>query len=151
HRCAIVLFMLGLIAVPHLAFKETEEVARVAADVGIGSMSNANGLAAWFGFCVVFFSIAGLESMRGTVVWLFYGLVSVGSLLIVGFSVSRSALLGCALALAVAFRRLLKRAFVPTVLLIIFAGVFFASGLADQIQIISNYEQRGTEDTGRMM
>ena len=142
--------MLGLIAVPHLTFRGTgEEVARAASGIQIGSLSNANGLAGWFGFCVVFFGISGLETRRGIVVRILYGLAAVGSFLIVGLTISRGALLGCAIALTVGFRRFLKRAFLPALLLIIFAGVFLASGLFDQI--IFNYEERGAEDTGRIV
>ena len=148
HRCTIVIFMVGLIAVPHLAFRGgTEEVARAAADIKIGGgMTNANGLAVWFGFCVVSFGISALETKRGIVVRMLYGLAAVGSLFIVGLTVSRGALLGCAMALTVGFRRFLKRGFVPVLLLIIFAGVLLASGLVDQI--ISGYEERATEETG---
>src|SRR5262249_4073648 len=58
-------------------------------------------------------------------------------------------LLGCALALTVGFRRFLKRGFVPVLLIITLGGLFLASGLLDQF--ISNYEERGTEETGRLL
>ena len=151
HRCTIVLSMVGLIAVPHLTFRGgTEAVARAAAEIEIGGgLTNPNGLAVWFGFCVVSFGISALETKRGMVVQMLYGLAAVGSLLIVGLTVSRGALLGCAIALTVGFRRFLKRAFVPALLLIIFAGFVLVSGLVDQF--ISGYEERATEETGRFL
>jgi O-antigen ligase len=152
HRCTMVMFMIGLIVVPHLGFRggEGEEVARAAVDIKIGgSLTNANGLGTWFGFCVVIFGIAGLATRRGIVVRILYGLAAVGSLLIVGLTVSRGALIGCALALTVGFRRFLKRGFLPVLLLITLGGVALISGLFDQI--ISNYEQRGAEETGRFL
>src|SRR5262249_39849781 len=150
HRCTIVMFVLGLIVIPHLAFKESDNASRAAVAIQIGGyLTNANGLGLWFGFCVVVFSIAVLETRRGNIVWILFGLAAIGCLLIVGFTVSRGALLGCALALTVGFRRFLKRGFLPVLLLIILGGVALASGLFDQM--ISNYEQRGTEETGRFL
>jgi hypothetical protein len=149
HRCTIVIFALGLIAVPHLAFT-VDVVERARADIEIGGgLRNANGLAVWFGFCVVSFAISGLETTRGIVFRMLYWLAAAGSLVIVGLTVSRGALLGCAIALTVAFRRLLKRGFVPVLLLIIFAGVGLEAGLLDQF--ISNFGERVTEETGRFL
>jgi O-antigen ligase len=140
--------MLGLIAVPYLAFKG-EEVARAGVDIAVaGNLTNANGLANWFGFCLVYFGIAALEMKRG-IVRILYGLAAVGSLVIVGLTVSRSALLGCALALTVAFRRFLKRAFLPALLFTLLGAAVLASGLFDYI--IANYEERGMEETGRLL
>jgi O-antigen ligase len=149
HRCTIVIFILGLMVVPYLAFSD-QGVDRAGIGIAVGgNLTHPNGLAGWFGFCAVAFGLFGLETRRGIVVPILYGLAAVGSLLIVGLTVSRSALLGCALALTVGFRRFLKRAFVPTLLLIILGGVLLASGLFDQI--MSNYEERGTEETGRLL
>lgn len=151
HRCTIVIFMLGLVAVPFLIFRGgTEEVGRAAADIQIGGgLTNSNGLAVWFGFCVVSFGISALETKRGMVVRTLYGLAAAGSLLIVGLTVSRGALLGCAIALTVGFRRLLKRSFVPVLVLVSLAGVVLVSGLVDPI--ISGFEERAGEETGRFL
>jgi O-antigen ligase len=149
HRCTIIIFMLGLMVVPFLGFSD-QGVERAAAGIQIGGgMTNANGLAVWFGFSVVTFGISCLETRRSIVVRILYGLAAGGSLLIVGLTVSRGALIGCALALTVGFRRYLKRAFLPALLLIILGGLFLESGLFDQI--ISNYEARGGEETGRLL
>jgi O-antigen ligase len=151
HRCTIVIFMLGLIVVPSLALKGgDEEVARAAAGIKIGGgLTNSNGLGVWFGFCVVSFGISCIVTRRGIVARILCGLAAVGSLVIVGLTVSRGALLGCALALTVGFRRFLKRGFVPVLVIITLGGLFLASGLLDQF--ISNYEERATEETGRLL
>ena len=148
-RCTIVLFAIGLIAVPHLGF-EVDSVERARADIDIGGgLQNANGLAAWFGFCVVSFGMFAVDTKRRIIKRILYGMAATVSLIIVGLTVSRGSLFGCAVALAVGYRRLLKRGFVPVLLLIIFAGVVFVSGWFDQI--ISGYEARGTEETGRFL
>jgi O-Antigen ligase len=150
HRCTIVIFAAGLIAVPHLAFTTSDIVERARADIQIGGgLQNADGLAVWFGFCVVSFGISALETKRGIVVRILYGLAAVGSLLIVGLTVSRGAMFGAALAITVAFRGLLRRGFVPVLLLIILTGVIYESGLFDQA--ISRYAERGMEETGRFL
>src|SRR5262245_58142983 len=98
NRCTIVLFALGLIAVPHLAFT-TDIVDRAHADIQIGGgLRNANGLGVWFGFCAVFFALAGLITKRNAT-RLLYWPAALGSLVIVGLTVSRGALIGSAIAI----------------------------------------------------
>jgi len=149
HRFTIVIFALGLIAVPHLAFT-TDVVERARADIEIGGgLRNANGLGVWFGFCAVSLGIFGLQTKRGIIVRLLYWIAAVVSLIVVGLSVSRGALFGCALALAVGLRHLLKRGFAPVLLLIILSGIILESGWYDQI--VTGYEARLTEETGRFL
>jgi len=150
-RCTTVIFAIGLIAVPHLGFNmDIVERARADIDIG-GGLRNPNGLAAWFGFCAVSFGIAGIDTkcananMRRVLYWI----AAIGSLFVVALTVSRGSLLACAIALAVGFRRLLKRAFAPLLLIILLAGVVFESGLINHV--VSNYEQRATEETGRLI
>jgi O-antigen ligase len=148
-RCTIVLFAIGLIAVPHLGYM-TDVVERARADIDIGGgLQNANGLAAWFGFCVVLFGVAAIDTKRRVVIRILYGIAATVSVIVVGLTVSRGSLLGCAIALAVGCRHLLKRGFVPVLLLIVFAGILFMSGWFDQI--VSGYEARATEETGRFL
>jgi len=145
-RCTVVLFLLGLVVVPFLGFTDLGvERAAVAIKVS-GNLTNANGLAGWFGFCTIFFAIFGFET-KWPLARIFSWTVAVGSLLIVGLTVSRGALFGIALALTFAFRRFLRRGFAPLFVLIIFTGMIFASGAFDQV--ISRYEVRGAEETGR--
>jgi O-antigen ligase len=147
HRCTIVLFALGLIAVPHLAFSTIGIVERARADIEIGGgLQNANGLADWFGFCLVSFAISGLETKRD-IVRILYWLAATGCLFIMGLAVSRGAMFAVVLATTVAFRGVLRRGFVPVLLVIIAAGVIYGSGLSDQV--ISHYAQRSMEETGR--
>src|SRR5207344_2477819 len=87
-RCTIVLFVIGLIPLPHLISTAGE---RAAAGIQIGGgMQNAGGLGYWFGFCLVSFAIFGLEAKQGTV-RILYWLVAIGCLLILGLTVTRGA------------------------------------------------------------
>lgn len=149
-RFTVVLFVLGLVVVPKIGFTSASNaVERVAVEAQVsGNLSNANGLAGWFGFCVISFAIAGLKTKNGFVRILCW-IAAAGSLLIVGLTVSRGVLLGVALALAVGFRRFLKGAFFSVVVLIILVGLMFVSGLIDPI--LSRYLERGTEETGRFL
>jgi hypothetical protein len=117
HRFTIVLFLVGLTALPYIGFKAGVDRAYIEEAVS-GNLSNANGLAEWFGFCAVYFGILGLETKRGvvrTVSWL----AAILSLFVVGLTVSRGTLLACGIALVLALRRIFKRGVVPLVLLIV--------------------------------
>jgi O-antigen ligase len=145
-RCTMIVFALGLIAVPHLgSMMASVERAGAMIEIG-GGLRNPNGLAVWFGFCLVSFAILGIETQRATA-RILYWLAATGCLFIVGLTVSRGSMFGAALALTVAFRHVLRRGFVPLLLLVILIGVFFSTGLFDQV--ISKYAERGMEDTGR--
>src|SRR4030095_10995287 len=74
-------------------------------------------------------------------------LAAVGCLSIVGLSVSRGSLLGTALGITLALRRLLRRGFVPLLAFIIFCGIMSTFGVFDSM--ISHYTKRGTEESGR--
>src|SRR5262245_45238252 len=137
HRCTLVLFAIGLIAVPHLGFSTPTTGERASADIEIGGgMRNAGGLGYWFGFCLVSFTILGLEAKQNTV-RILYWLAAIGCLVIVGLSVTRGALIASAIAITVGFRGLLKRGFVPILVFIVLSGVTYESGLFNQV--ISNY------------
>lgn len=149
HRYMVLLLVLGLIAVPFLTFTVSGDVeeARVDAELGIqGGLAHPGGLAGWFGFCAVYFAILGLENKRG-VVRVITWLVAVGCMLIVGLTVERGPLLGMAIAITIGFRGILRRGFAPLLGVIILAGVFSVSGLFDRV--VSQYQQRGMEETGR--
>ena len=146
HRCTIILFTVGLIAVPHLG-SSPALAGRVGATIEIGGgLRNPNGLAVWFGFCLVSFGIFGIEAKR-PIARTIYWLAATGCLFVVGLTVSRGTLFGAALALTVAFRRLLKRGFVPVLVAVILIGGLYVSGIFDQV--ISKYAERATEKTGR--
>ena len=147
-RYPIVLLLLAAPMLPYIAFNPGEvERARVDVELGVqGGLSHPGGLSEWFGFFAVYFAICGLETKRFTYrigAWT----LAVGSLFVVGLTVSRGPIFGAALAIVVGFRGLLRRGFLPLLLLIIVAGVTYESGLFDEV--ISNYSDRGFEETGR--
>lgn len=69
--------------------------------------------------------------------------------LVSGLSVSRGALLASAAATAVGFRGILRRGTQPVILLVLFAAVLVNLGLVGQIATL--YEERGLEETGRLL
>jgi hypothetical protein len=148
HRYPLFLFVFALSMLPFLTFDADEmERARVSVDTGIGGgLTHPGGIAEWFGFFAVYFAVRGVEDKRLRVqvcLWL----LAVGCLSISLLSVSRAILFAVALAITVAFRRVLRRGFVPLLVLVILTGVVYASGLFDPA--VSRYEMRGMEETGR--
>lgn len=146
HRFPIVLFVLGAMMLPYLSFSPGEfDRASVGLEVG-GSLSHSGGLAEWFGFCAVYFAMLGLETKRPLFragAWL----IAVGCLFIVTLTVSRGVLIAAVLAITVGFRGLLKRGFIPLLVIIALAGIIYESGLFEQA--VSHYSDRGMEETGR--
>jgi O-antigen ligase len=145
HRFAIAALLVGLSTLPYLrAF--AFDSSRAALD-GI-SIGNPNDLAAWFGFCCVYFTILGLETRRSwmrAISWL----IAVGCLYVVGLTVSRAPLFAAAFSTALAFRRVLKRGFFPFLALIVLAWIAYGLGLFEQSA--AKYVQRGLEETGRLI
>jgi O-antigen ligase/polysaccharide polymerase Wzy-like membrane protein len=150
HRFALAAFVIGLTVMPYLQIAEhasTLDYKRVGAEQGV-YLSNANGLASWFGFCTVYFIIVAIETKRG-LIRVASGLVAVGCLYVVGMTVSRGALLAVAIATIVALRRLLKRGFLPVLCFAMLSWILYASGLFDRVE--SFYAARGMEETGRLI
>lgn len=147
HRFALATFLIGLTLLPYLRIY-TQDVAyqRSGLEQGVG-LANPNNLAAWFGFCSVYFIVAGIEARRN-VIRVASWLAAVGCLYIVSLTVSRGALLAAALGAVVALRRLLKRGFFPAVLLIILVWALYESGVFQQTTTF--YAARATEETGRL-
>jgi hypothetical protein len=148
HRYPLVLFVIAASVVPFLGFNPGEvERARVSGDLGVqGNLAHPNGLGEWFGFFAIYFAICGIEANRFTYrlgAWL----LSVGCLFVVGLTVSRASLFGAALAITIGLRGLLKRGFVPLLLLITLTGIVYETGLFTLV--ISQYTERGMEETGR--
>ena len=145
-RYPLVLVCLGLVALPFLTWDPGTERARADASIVQGELSHPNSLSEWFGFCAVHFAIVGMETKR--LAYRVGGwLLAVGCLFVVGLAVSRAPIFGAALAITVAFRGLLKRGFVPVLLLVISIGVIHVSGLFDPV--ITHYSERGMEESGR--
>src|SRR5262249_16411847 len=148
YRCALVFVIIAVVPLLNLGVSEsTVEVVRIDAPVG-GNLSLPSGLAWVFGFCAIFFAVAGLEEKRGNIQILYWAGV-VGCIAVVALTVERGPLAASALAITVAFRHLLKRGFLPVLLLMIFAGVILVSGLFDRAA--GRYQERGTEETGRLI
>jgi O-antigen ligase len=144
HRSAIATFVIGLCMLPFMVTDFAGSRGRVGL-LGI-SIGNPNSLAAWFGFCCVYFVVVALESKRMWIRLLSAG-VAMASLYVVALTVSRAPLFGVALAVLVAFRRVLKRGFLPLVVLVVLAWIVAGMGLFDRTA--SLYMERGMEESGR--
>jgi len=148
-RYTFVIFLIGAVVLPHVVLGGLGSVERAAADIqGGGNLRNANGLAGWFGFCALSFAVLGSEARKSTHRGL-YWLLALGCLVVVGLTVSRGVIFAVILALLFVFRRSLKRGFVPLLLLFIVVGVSLETGVVHQL--ISRYEERGMEETGRFV
>ncbi len=146
HRFAPTSFCIGLLTLPYLTFwGKGNDVQRAALEEGV-AYSNPNALGAWFGFCSVYFVIAGMQTRR-TGIRIASWLLFIGCLYIIGLTVSRSALLAALIATVIALRRLLKRSFLPVLFFFMFGWIAYESGLFERI--IASYATRGAEDTGR--
>jgi len=147
-RYPLVLLSVAALSLPYLAYNSGPvERAHVQRDLGLGGgLASVNGLGEWFGFFSIYFAICGLETERFTHRLAAWG-TTVGCLLVVGLTVSRGSMFGAALAIAIAFRSLLKRGFIPILLLITVTGVVYESGLFDRA--VSGYEERAMQESGR--
>jgi O-antigen ligase len=150
HRFGLATTIIALLLLPYMVSNYGNAVSvsveRGGLDRSVG-LANSDDLAAWFGFCCIFFVVVSVETTRH--------LIRIASLLaallflgLVGLTVTRAALVGIAIGMIVALRRILKRGFVPVLLLAAVVSVVFASGVFDQA--LSSYMARGTADTGRL-
>jgi O-antigen ligase len=147
-RSTLVLIAIALVAVPNLATITSGSVERAAAGVELGgNLRNANGLGAWFGFCFVALTLFGLEAKAVTSRTL-YWVAAIGCLFVALLSVSRGALIASAIAVTVGLRDVLKRGFVPVLLLVVLSGIAVESGIFGRA--ITLYSERGLEETGRI-
>ncbi len=144
----LVLFCVAALSLPYLAYNTGNvERAHVERDLGLGGgLASVNGLGEWFGFFAIYFAICGLETNRFSHRLAAWGTV-VGCLLVVGLTVSRGSMFGAALGIVIAFRSLLKRGFIPVLLLLTIAGIIYESGLFDQA--VTGYEERAMQESGR--
>lgn len=147
-RYPLVLFCVAALSLPYLAYNMGNvERAHVERDLGLGGgLTSVNGLGEWFGFFAIYFAIYGLETNRFTHRLAAWGTM-VGCLLVVGLTVSRGSMFGAALGIVIAFRSLLKRGFIPLLLLLTMTGIVYESGLFDQAFI--GYEERAMQESGR--
>jgi O-antigen ligase len=147
HRFALVSFGIGLLTMPYTRFVTDNGAFRLALDRTVG-FSNSNDLGAWFGFCCVYFITVVIESRRPSVRIISLGCVLI-SLTILGLTVSRGPLISVAVATVTALRRVLKRGFVPV--LILCAGLAFAYGFGLFDKIVDYYTARSMVESGRLV
>jgi O-antigen ligase len=149
HRFVLATLIIGGLSLPFLNFGYLNDplLQRVGLDTSIG-LANPNDLAAWFGFCCVYYGIVAIETRRKNF-RLRSSVIALGCLFVVGLTVSRGALMAVAIAGTVAARNRLKRGFLPILLMLILGSGLFISGIFDQA--IGRYEERGTEETGRLL
>jgi O-antigen ligase len=147
-RYPLVLFCVAALSLPYLAYNSGPvERAHVERDLGLGGgLASVNGLGEWFGFFAIYFAICGLETNRFSRRLAAWGTM-VGCLLVVGMTVSRGSMFGAALGIVIAFRSLLKRGFIPVLLLLTIAGIIYESGLFDRA--FTSYEERAMQESGR--
>ncbi len=145
HRFALVAFIIGCGTLPFLkVYVISDEMSRVGGE-GV-PLGNPNFFGMWFGFCVIYFVVTGLEAKNyiiRTISWS-AGLLC---LYLVAITVSRGALLGVAVATVIAFQKILKRSFLPILGFLILLWLVYVSGIFDEL--IGYYLHRGTEETGR--
>ena len=146
HRFSCFALLLGLCILPYLV-TASHSTARAKLESTVG-MGHPNALAAWFGFCALYFLIVGVENKRNTV-RLTSWLITVGCLFIMGLTVSRGALLAFAIAATVALGGLLKRGFVPVLVLLMLSWIIVESQLFDET--FRSYSTRGLKETGRAL
>ncbi|MEP6958915.1 MAG: O-antigen ligase family protein [Nitrospirota bacterium] len=150
HRFALVMFFIGLAALPNISSYQSQTeggtMQRVVLDRAIG-FSHPNQMGAWYGFCTVYFVVLGITT-KTTILRILSWLSAVGCLYVVTLTVSRGALLAVAVAIVVAGRQFLKRGFIPVLLVVCIGSIVVALGVFEQTAQL--YARRGAEDTGRM-
>jgi O-antigen ligase len=146
-RFPMLLFFIGLVTLPFLIFNPAGNVEMARADIAVqGALTHPAGFANWFGFCAIFFAVLGSESKQAIFKIAAWGMM-IACLLLVAMSVERGPLFGTLLGLIVAFRRVLRRGFLPLFLLTFLVAVVSYTGVFERAA--SNYFERGFEDTGR--
>jgi O-antigen ligase len=151
-RLPLAMFVIGLPALRSLRLADwgatTSAGEAVVRAAGSGPLSNSNAMAFWFGFCAIYFAVLGLETRRMSLrlaAWT----AAVACLFVIGLTVSRGTLLAVAIAVVIAFRRLMKRSVLPLVLLMVAAWSVYRLGIFDRAA--GYYSARGLEETGRLL
>lgn len=149
HRAALAIFGIGLTVLPFLTMINAPGAERFGSERIIGgSFANPNGLGDWFGFCCLYFAIAGFET-KSNFLRPAYWIAAAGCLFVVGLSLSRGSLLAIFVGATIAFRSLFRHGFIPVVAVILFGWVVYGSGVFDTL--VSRYSERGLEETGRFV
>ena len=145
HRFAMAMFVIGLCTLPYLTYRGS--ATRLGLQTGL-TISNQNDLAAWFGFCCLYFAVLSLETRRLSV-RLLSGISAIACLYVVALTVSRAPLIAAAVGIVVAFRRVLKHGFLPILSFAVVAWIAYGFGLFDRSA--SLYAARVFEETGRFL
>jgi O-antigen ligase len=146
HKFVLVMFFIGLVALPYLSIHQTVRFQRASLDKGIG-FGHINEMAAWYGFCTVYFAVLGFivktNALRG-LSWM----TALGCLYVTTLTVSRGALLAVAISIVIAGRKFLKNGFLPVLLFACLGWIVVELGIFEETA--KSYATRGTEDTGRL-
>jgi hypothetical protein len=145
-RFPLVLFAIAVATIPFIGIG-ADEMDKARVDIAVqGGLTHPGGLAEWFGFLTIYFAIIGLQARRA-----FFRVgawsIAVACLFIVTLTIERGPLFATLLAITIAFRRVLKRGFVPVIVLIVLGGVIYETELFGPA--VSKYSERGFEETGR--
>ncbi|MCB9775563.1 MAG: O-antigen ligase family protein [Nitrospiraceae bacterium] len=149
HRFVFFALLMGGLMLLFIDIKEygTEGITRLAVEKGAG-LSNSNALADWFGFCAVYMYMYGVVAERQEI-RLISWILATGCLLVVTLTVSRGALLAIIIAIVLGSREILKRGFLPLLILFLLVWIAYGVGLFDQA--ITFYTMRATEESGRFL
>ena len=146
HRFFLVMFFIGLAALPYLNFYQDGTSYRSRLDRAI-EFGKTNEMGVWYGFCEVYFTVLAFTTKK-SVLRILSSLIAIGCLYVVTLTVSRGALLAIAIATLIAGRHLLKNGFLPILLLACISWIVIELGVFNETAQF--YSARGTEDTGRL-
>ena len=138
------LFM-GLSMLPFISLSQAGGYERVELNRELG-YANANAMAGWFGFCTVCMVIKGFLEEKPASRFTAWAM-ALASFYVVTLTISRGALIAIAGALLVAGKRLLKKGFVPLLLLAAIIGGLYELGVFERA--VRSYSLRAGEETGR--
>lgn len=145
-RFAFVTIALGFAMLPYMNNFGGGGYQRFGLDNSVG-FANPNDLGCWYGFCVLYLTLAGF-SAKATGSRVFFWTVALACLYLVTLTLSRSPLIALAAALLVASRRLFKESF-P--LLLLLGGLAYGAMLLGVFDTaLKSYGLRATEETGRL-
>jgi O-antigen ligase len=145
-RASTAVFIIGLMLLAFMNFSpDGRAELNHRAQLGL---SNANDLAAWFGFCALAFTIRGFEAARGFRKWISWT-AAFSSVLVLALTVSRGPLVALAVCVIIVFRKHLNRSLLPILAVTTLAAAAMAFGVFDHV--IEQYAERGMEETGRFV
>jgi O-antigen ligase len=151
-RASTALFIFGVMLLPYMNLNIDNGRAQLDHNAGV-ALANGNDLAEWFGFCALAHTIQGYEAPGGLRRWISW-MAAISSAFVVALTVSRGPLLALAICLIIVFRKQLNRSFLQIlaiVALVVVALVVVAMASGVFNHVITQYTERGMEDTGRFL